>query len=81
MTAADVLEMDLGRGLPANVEAERSILGAILLDNRAYNEATEHLKPEDFSLDSHRVDSLRWGFEVGAATLPLNGEKRQMARV
>ena len=40
--------------LPANVEAERSILGAILLDNLAYNQAAEHLKPEDFSLDSHR---------------------------
>src|SRR6516164_4297323 len=40
--------------LPANVEAERSILGAILLDNFAYNQAAEHLKPEDFSLDSHR---------------------------
>jgi replicative DNA helicase len=40
--------------LPANVEAERSILGAILLDNFAYNQAAEHLQPEDFSLDSHR---------------------------
>jgi replicative DNA helicase len=40
--------------LPANVNAERSILGAILLDNQAYNQAAEHLKPEDFSLDSHR---------------------------
>src|SRR6201993_3476649 len=40
--------------LPANVEAERSILGAILLDNLAYNQAAEHLRPEDFSLDSHR---------------------------
>jgi len=40
--------------LPANVEAERSILGAILLDNLAYNQAAEQLKPEDFSLDSHR---------------------------
>jgi replicative DNA helicase len=36
------------------VEAERSILGAILLDNFSYNQAAEHLKPEDFSLDSHR---------------------------
>ncbi len=44
----------LAHTLPANVEAERSILGAILLDNLAYNEAAEHLKPEDFSLDSHR---------------------------
>ena len=40
--------------LPANVEAERSILGAILLDNLSYNQAAEHLKSEDFSLDSHR---------------------------
>jgi replicative DNA helicase len=40
--------------LPANVDAERSILGAILLDNFAYNQAAEHLKHEDFSLDSHR---------------------------
>jgi replicative DNA helicase len=40
--------------LPANVEAERSILGAILLDNFAYNQAAEHLRIEDFSLDSHR---------------------------
>jgi replicative DNA helicase len=42
------------QSLPANIEAERSILGAILLDNLAYNQAAEHLKPEDFLLDSHR---------------------------
>src|SRR6202789_4067074 len=40
--------------LPPNVETERSILGAILLDNFAYNQAAEHLRIEDFSLDSHR---------------------------
>src|ERR1700691_2365760 len=47
------LETSIGR-LPANIEAERSILGAILLDNHAFNDAAEHLKPEDFSIDSHR---------------------------
>jgi replicative DNA helicase len=47
-------DYSLAHTLPANVEAERSILGAILLDNFAYNQAAEHLKPEDFSLDSHR---------------------------
>ena len=47
-------DYSLGHSLPANVEAERSILGAILLDNHAYNQAAEHLKPEDFFLDSHR---------------------------
>src|SRR5258706_2169935 len=40
--------------LPANIDAERSILGAILLDNFAYNEAADHLKADDFSLDAHR---------------------------
>jgi len=44
----------LAHTLPANIEAERAILGAILLDNSAYNEAAEHLRPEDFSTDSHR---------------------------
>ncbi len=47
-------DYSLAHSLPANVEAERSILGAILLDNLKYNEAAEHLRPEDFSLDSHR---------------------------
>jgi replicative DNA helicase len=42
------------QSLAANVEAERSILGAILLDNLSFNQAAEHLKPEDFLLDSHR---------------------------
>jgi len=44
----------LDRGLPSNVDAERVILGAILLDNQALSEAEEKLIPEDFSLDSHR---------------------------
>jgi replicative DNA helicase len=47
-------DYSLVRSLPANVEAERSILGAILLDNFSYNQAAESLKAEDFSLDSHR---------------------------
>jgi replicative DNA helicase len=40
--------------LPVNLEAERSILGAILLDNTCYMQAASLLKPDDFSLDSHR---------------------------
>src|SRR6185436_18612354 len=42
------------RGLPSNVEAERSILGAILLDNAVCNQAIELMRREDFFLDSHR---------------------------
>jgi replicative DNA helicase len=41
--------------LPANIDAERSILGAILLDNFTYTQASsENLQADDFSLDSHR---------------------------
>jgi replicative DNA helicase len=40
--------------LPASVEAERSILGAILLDNASFNEAAGQLSVAEFSLDSHR---------------------------
>lgn len=41
--------------LPVNVEAERSILGGILLDPKAYDEAADGgLTASDFSLDSHR---------------------------
>ena len=46
-------------GLPANLDAERTILGAILLDNAAHSEAAEKLEADDFSLDSHRRIFLR----------------------
>jgi replicative DNA helicase len=44
----------LERPLPHNLEAERSILGAILLDNHALNTAMEKLRGEDFFLPQHR---------------------------
>lgn len=45
--------------MPANVDAERTILGSVLLDNQAFNEAAELLESDDFSLDSHRRIFLR----------------------
>ncbi|MFI5088260.1 MAG: replicative DNA helicase [Terriglobales bacterium] len=49
------IDYALERGLPANIDAERSILGAILLDNFTYTQASsENLQADDFSLDSHR---------------------------
>jgi DnaB helicase-like protein/AAA domain-containing protein len=44
----------LERPLPHNREAERSILGAILLDNNALNAAVEKLRSEDYFLSQHR---------------------------
>jgi replicative DNA helicase len=63
---ATLSDMSLERGLPASVEAERSILGAILLDNHAFNEAAEKLRGEDFSLDSHRRIYSRMGELIDA---------------
>src|SRR5215510_15766410 len=42
------------RTLPHNLEAERSVLGAILLHNDAFNLAAEVIKAEDFFRDAHR---------------------------
>jgi replicative DNA helicase len=47
-------DIALERPLPQSREAERAILGAILLDSHALNSAVEHLRPEDFFLDQHR---------------------------
>jgi replicative DNA helicase len=44
----------LEKPLPSNLDAERSVLGAILLDNNALNAAIENLRPEDFFLEQHR---------------------------
>ena len=48
-------ELTKGRTLPHNLEAERSVLGAILLDNQAVNPAAETLTPDDFYGEAHRL--------------------------
>src|SRR4029434_7843045 len=48
----DVAAID--RTLPHNLEAERSVLGAILIHNDAFNQAAEVLNPRDFYRDAHR---------------------------
>src|ERR1019366_9395600 len=47
-------DYSLERGLPASVDAERSILGAIMLGNTLAHEALSLLRVDDFSLDAHR---------------------------
>src|ERR1700724_3822706 len=42
------------RTLPHNLEAERSVLGAILLHNDAFNLAVEVIDSHDFFRDAHR---------------------------
>ena len=55
--AAPDLRLDVG--LPCNIDAEKTILGAVLLDNAALKEITISLDSDDYSLDSHRRIWLR----------------------
>lgn len=41
-------------GLPASIEAERAVLGAIILNNVCINQAASRLQESDFALDSHQ---------------------------
>ncbi len=48
-------EKMLGRNLPASIEAERSVLGALLLNDENINQVAELLLPHDFYNPSHKV--------------------------
>lgn len=43
------------RSMPHNIEAEQSVIGAMLIDKTSIAEAMEVLKPEDFYKDSHKI--------------------------
>ena len=74
MASADpIREQPFERQLPNSADAERAILGAILLDNGLISQAIEQLRPEDFYVPSHRrifvgMISL---FERGAEINPI----------
>ncbi len=42
------------KGLPANIDAERFVLGSIQLRSETYADVAAALRPEDFSLEKHR---------------------------
>src|SRR5574341_1670211 len=47
-------DITLEKNLPHSLEAERSVLGAILIENQAINRAQEILRQGDFYRDHHR---------------------------
>lgn len=61
------------RALPNSSEAERAILGAVLLDNGLISQAIEQLRPEDYYVPSHRRIFLAMIalFERGAEINPI----------
>lgn len=54
-------DVALPKGLPANLDAERFVLGSILLDDSAYVQVAAVLEPDDFSLEKHRRIFRRMG--------------------
>jgi replicative DNA helicase len=47
------------KGLPANLDAERFVLGSVMLDDSVYLQVAGAIEPEDFSLEKHRRIFLR----------------------
>jgi len=45
----------LERALPHNIDAEKSLLGTVLVNNENYYRIIENLRPEDLYLDAHRI--------------------------
>src|SRR6266576_2353453 len=68
-----VREQSLERSLPNSSEAERAILGGVVLDNSLISQAIEQLKPEDFYIPSHRriFVAMIALFERGAEINPI----------
>lgn len=58
------------KSLPANLDAEKSILGAVLLDNAALDTALHHCTPNDFFLPENRY-LIRAFVELARAQKPI----------
>src|ERR1700749_215985 len=61
----------LEQAMPVSLDAGRAIIGAILLDNVAFDQAAAKLKAGDFSLDSHRRIFFRM-CELSEAGKPID---------
>lgn len=72
-TPDPIREQSLERSLPSSAEAERAILGGVILDNGLISQAIELLRPEDFYVPSHRriFVAMTALFERGAEINPI----------
>ena len=71
--ATPIREQSIERSLPNSSEAERAILGGVVLDNSLISQAIELLKAEDFYVPSHRrvFTAMIALFERGAEINPI----------
>src|SRR3974390_1042594 len=49
-----ISDVTLEKGLPVNLDAERFVLGSILMDDSVHLQVAAALIPDDFSLEKHR---------------------------
>ncbi|MGA7614569.1 MAG: replicative DNA helicase [Thermoanaerobaculia bacterium] len=66
--SASPVEFSIDKPLPQNPEAERSVLGSILIDNQALDRVLSTIQTDDFYKDAHRT--------IFAAMLNLAGQSR-----
>jgi replicative DNA helicase len=68
-----IREHSLERSLPNSSDAERAILGGIIIDNALISQAIELLRPEDYYVPSHRriFVAMTALFERGAEINPI----------
>jgi replicative DNA helicase len=53
--SAEHKESLLGKSLPMHLQAEKSVLGAVLLDDTCFNILEENLQPQDFYVPAHQI--------------------------
>ena len=51
----------LEKGLPSNLDAERFVLGSILMDDSLFIQVAGEIEADDFSLEKHRRIFQRMG--------------------
>lgn len=54
-SSASIMQSTTGRPLPSNVEAEKSVLAACMLNEEAVDEIASSLSPENFYRPAHRL--------------------------
>ena len=75
------LDTALERPLPHNLEAERTVLGAILIDNEVFHNASELITEADFYRDAHRkIFSRMAALAERGDAIDLVTLKEQMSR-
>ncbi len=64
-------DITLEKSLPHSAEAERAVLGAVLLDNRLFDQAAEVIRAEDFYVPAHSKIYVKMS-QLSAVSRPID---------